>query len=141
MALAAASMTAVTAAAAPRLSAKGANRVASTLAQRTAARKAAATMASRHVHAIIAEETEATAGANSELYDQFAKLLVDYEFAYKVGDKISGKCFHCDSKGAWVDIGAKAAALCPASEASLATVKNVSFSTAFLLLFLSPGSG
>jgi len=32
--------------------------------------------------------------------------------------------FRCDGKGAWVDIGAKAAALCPGSEASLATVRN-----------------
>ena len=97
----------------------------STLAQRVSARKAASVQASRHVHAIIAEETAEATGANASLYDEFKKLLVDYEFSYKVGDKITGKVFHCDAKGAWVDIGAKAAALCPTSEASLATVKNV----------------
>ena len=36
----------------------------------------------------------------------------------------------CDAKGAWVDIGAKAAALCPGSEASLAQARNVSTSHA-----------
>lgn len=37
---------------------------------------------------------------------------------------MTGKVFHCDAKGAWVDIGAKAAALCPGSEASLAQARN-----------------
>lgn len=131
MAHAVASMSAVSAAVAgPRFTAqtaKGSSLRVSTLAQRTAARKVASQMASSNVNAIIVEEETAEAGTgNAALYAQFSKLLVDYEFAYKVGDKISGKCFHCDAKGAWVDIGAKAAALCPASEASLADVKNVS---------------
>ena len=74
----------------------------------------------------ITETVAESQGADSALYDEFKKLLVDYEFSYKVGDRVSGKVFHCDSKGAWVDIGAKAAALCPASESSLAEVRNVS---------------
>lgn len=140
MAHAVASMSAVSATAAavvgPRFGAKtikvaGGARV-STLAQRTQARKVASIVAK----AIIQEET-AEVGANAGLYDQFAKLLVDYEFSYKVGDKIAGKCFHCDSKGAWVDIGAKAAALCPASEASLADVKNVRKLISFIFFLLS----
>ena len=55
---------------------------------------------------------------------------MDYQFSYKVGDRVTGKVFHCDAKGAWVDIGAKAAALCPGSEASLAQARNVSTSHA-----------
>ena len=131
MAHAVANMSAVSAAAAPRFGAKT-NQVSgarvSTFAQRTQARKVAAQMASRKVSAIVAE-SETVSSESSELYSEFKKLLVDYEFSFKVGDKISGKVFHCDAKGAWVDIGAKAAALCPASEASLADVKNVSRAT------------
>ena len=93
--------------------------------RRSETRKLAAP--SRSVAARAITETVAESqGADSALYEEFKKLLVDYEFAYKVGDRVSGKVFHCDSKGAWVDIGAKAAALCPASESSLAEVRNVS---------------
>jgi hypothetical protein len=93
--------------------------------RRSETRKLAAP--SRSVAARAITETVAESqGADSALYDEFKKLLVDYEFSYKVGDRVSGKVFHCDSKGAWVDIGAKAAALCPASESSLAEVRNVS---------------
>ena len=132
-------MTAVSAAAAPRFGAKT-NQVSgarvSTLAQRTHARKVAAQMASRKVTAIVAESAEEVSSESAELYSEFEKLLVDYDFSFKVGDKISGKVFHCDAKGAWVDIGAKAAALCPASEASLADVKNVSRATPRVSLYL-----
>ena len=93
--------------------------------RRSETRKLAAP--SRSVAARAITETVAESqGADSALYDEFKKLLVDYEFSYKVGDRVCGKVFHCDSKGAWVDIGAKAAALCPASESSLAEVRNVS---------------
>ena len=97
--------------------------------RRSETRKLAAP--SRSVAARAITETVAESqGADSALYDEFKKLLVDYEFSYKVGDRVSGKVFHCDSKGAWVDIGAKAAALCPGSEASLAQARNVSTSHA-----------
>ena len=96
-------------------------------AKRCETRKLAAQAATRSVQArAITEVTADAADANSALYDEFKKLLVDYEFSYKVGDRVSGKVFHCDAKGAWVDIGAKAAALCPTAEASLADVRNVS---------------
>jgi hypothetical protein len=96
-------------------------------AKRCETRKLAAQAATRSVQArAITEVTAEAADANSALYDEFKKLLVDYEFSYKVGDRVSGKVFHCDAKGAWVDIGAKAAALCPTAEASLADVRNVS---------------
>jgi hypothetical protein len=125
MAHAVASMSAVASAAAPRFNSAKSSGVKSTLAQRTAARKTASQAAFR-VNAssfIVAEEIEAGT-EKASMYEAFKTLLGDYSFDYKVGDKISGKCFHCDAKGAWVDIGAKAAALCPASEASLADVKK-----------------
>ena len=105
--------------------------------RRSETRKLAAP--SRSVAARAITETVAESqGADSALYDEFKKLLVDYEFSYKVGDRVSGKVFHCDSKGAWVDIGAKAAALCPASESSLAEVRNVSTEHATRVSFARP---
>ena len=79
--------------------------------------------------AIITETTAESSADSAELYKEFERLLVDYQFSYKVGDRVTGKVFHCDAKGAWVDIGAKAAALCPGSEASLAQARNVSTSS------------
>jgi hypothetical protein len=95
---------------------------------RKAARSVAAVAATRKVatRAIITETTAESSADSAELYKEFERLLVDYQFSYKVGDRVTGKVFHCDAKGAWVDIGAKAAALCPASESSLAEVRNVS---------------
>ena len=58
-----------------------------------------------------------------------AMLAARPALANMVGDRVTGKVFHCDAKGAWVDIGAKAAALCPGSEASLAQARNVSTSS------------
>jgi len=93
---------------------------------RKAARSVAAVAATRKVatRAIITETTAESSADSAELYKEFERLLVDYQFSYKVGDRVTGKVFHCDAKGAWVDIGAKAAALCPGSEASLAQARN-----------------
>ena len=98
---------------------------------RKAARSVAAVAATRKVatRAIITETTAESSADSAELYKEFERLLVDYQFSYKVGDRVTGKVFHCDAKGAWVDIGAKAAALCPGSEASLAQARNVSTSS------------
>ena len=92
---------------------------------RKAARSVAAT---RKVttRAVVTETTAESSADSAELYKEFDRLLSDYQFSYKVGDRVTGKVFHCDAKGAWVDIGAKAAALCPGSEASLAQARNVS---------------
>jgi len=98
----------------------------SSFAKRSETRKLGSAPRSVTARAIITEAVADSPGADSALYDQFKKLLVDYEFSFKIGDRVSGKVFHCDSKGAWVDIGAKAAALCPAAESSLADVRNVS---------------
>jgi hypothetical protein len=118
-------MSAVTVNASARPAAKVTGR-STMFAKRCETRKLAAQAATRSVQArAITEVTAESTDANSALYEEFKKLLVDYEFAYKVGDRVSGKVFHCDAKGAWVDIGAKAAALCPSAEASLADVRNV----------------
>jgi len=99
---------------------------------RKAARSVAAVAATRKVatRAVVTETTAESSADSAELYKEFERLLVDYQFSYKVGDRVTGKVFHCDAKGAWVDIGAKAAALCPGSEASLAQARNVSTSHA-----------
>jgi len=93
---------------------------------RKAARSVAAVAATRKVatRAVVTETTAESSADSAELYKEFERLLVDYQFSYKVGDRVTGKVFHCDAKGAWVDIGAKAAALCPGSEASLAQARN-----------------
>ena len=72
--------------------------------------------------AIVSDEVKAE---NAEQYAQLAQLLENYQYSYKVGDKVHGKVVACDQKGALVEIGAKADALVPTSECSLSAVKNV----------------
>ena len=64
-------------------------------------------------------------GEHAEQYAELASLLENYQYSYKVGDKVHGKVVACDTKGALVEIGAKADALVPTSECSLSAVKNV----------------
>jgi len=63
-------------------------------------------------------------GEHAEQYAELASLLENYQYSYKVGDKVHGKVVACDTKGALVEIGAKADALVPTSECSLSAVKN-----------------
>jgi len=74
--------------------------------------------------AIVSEEY-AVAGKSGAAYDEFASLLDKYQYNYKVGDVITGRVKACDAKGAWIEIGAKSEALCPTSEASLSSIRNV----------------
>jgi hypothetical protein len=74
--------------------------------------------------AIMSEEIRVS-GENAEQYAEFANLLDQYQYNYKIGDVISGTVKACDAKGAWVEIGAKSEALCPTAEASLGNVRNV----------------
>jgi polyribonucleotide nucleotidyltransferase len=74
--------------------------------------------------AIMSEEIRVS-GENAEQYAEFASLLDQYQYNYKIGDVISGTVKACDAKGAWVEIGAKSEALCPTAEASLGNVRNV----------------
>lgn len=74
--------------------------------------------------AIVSDET-IVGGKSGAEYDEFASLLDKYQYNYKVGDVITGRVKACDAKGAWVEIGAKSEALCPTSEASLGSIRNV----------------
>eukprot|EP00242_Pyramimonas_sp_CCMP2087_P015835 CAMPEP_0198211368 /NCGR_PEP_ID=MMETSP1445-20131203/23420_1 /TAXON_ID=36898 /ORGANISM="Pyramimonas sp., Strain CCMP2087" /LENGTH=383 /DNA_ID=CAMNT_0043885613 /DNA_START=83 /DNA_END=1234 /DNA_ORIENTATION=- len=58
-------------------------------------------------------------------YEDFNIMLDKYDFAFAVGDKVVGNVFNIDQRGAYVDIGAKAAAFLPTAEASLAPVAKV----------------
>ena len=60
-----------------------------------------------------------------DLYKRFDRLLSQYEYSYKQGDKVKGKVFRVDQRAAYVDIGAKASAVCPAEECSLVGVQRV----------------
>lgn len=86
--------------------------------------------------AIMSEEIRVS-GENAEQYAEFANLLDQYQYNYKVGDVISGTVKACDAKGAWVEIGAKSEALCPTAEASLGNVRNVRARLARLAHFFS----
>lgn len=91
--------------------------------------------------AIMSEEIRVS-GENAEQYAEFANLLDQYQYNYKIGDVISGTVKACDAKGAWVEIGAKSEALCPTAEASLGNVRNVRVATrsnrAFFSSLVSP---
>ena len=60
-----------------------------------------------------------------DLYKRFDRLLSQYEYSYKQGDKVKGTIFRVDQRAAYVDIGAKASASCPAEECSLVGVQRV----------------
>lgn len=74
------------------------------------------------VRAVITEPVASS--ENKAAYDDFSDMLNDYLVDYKVGDKIMGKVSAMNTKGAYVDIGGKAPALCPTVECSLASVRN-----------------
>lgn len=59
------------------------------------------------------------------MYKRFDELLANFDFVYKPGDKVTGSIFRVDNRGAYVDIGAKGAAFCPASEVSLCKIDRV----------------
>jgi len=60
-----------------------------------------------------------------DLYKRFEQLLGQYSYSYKQGDKVKGIVFRVDQRGAYVDVGAKAAATCPSEECSLVGVQRV----------------
>ena len=60
-----------------------------------------------------------------DLYKRFDRLLSQYEYSYKQGDRVKGTVFRVDQRAAYVDIGAKASASCPAEECSLGGVQRV----------------
>lgn len=68
------------------------------------------------------EKMEKAEGAE---YSELDRLLSNYDFKFSVGDKVVGNCFNVDQRGAYIDIGAKAAAFLPMAEASLAKVEKM----------------
>ena len=82
---------------------------------------------------VAAVESPAASSSNSvedelnadDLYKRFDRLLSQYEYSYKQGDKVKGTIFRVDQRAAYVDIGAKASASCPAEECSLVGVQRV----------------
>jgi len=67
---------------------------------------------------------EPVAKENGAAYDDLSSMLGDYLVDYKIGDKIMGKVSALNTKGALVDIGGKAPALCPTIECSLSAIRN-----------------
>ncbi len=63
-------------------------------------------------------------------YKQFESLLEQYSFNHKTGDKVTGTIFRVDAKGAYVDIGGKAAAYLPTKEISSVNIDRVRYCTA-----------
>lgn len=53
---------------------------------------------------------------NSELSQEFSRLLEKYDYAFKRGDIIRGRVISADNSGAMVDIGAKTSAYLPSKE-------------------------
>ena len=71
-------------------------------------------------------EVDASQELNThELYKRFEYLLSKHAYSYKQGDRVKGTVFRVDQRGAYIDIGAKAAATCPAEECSLVGVQRV----------------
>lgn len=87
--------------------------------QRGLAHKAVATMEEVSVSSLDEELDQ------SSLYTRFDSLISNFAFAYKPGDKVTGVVFRVDGRGAYVDIGAKGAAFCPAAEASMCKLDKV----------------
>ncbi|KAG6545150.1 hypothetical protein Mapa_013415 [Marchantia paleacea] len=58
-------------------------------------------------------------------YEEFADALSKYDFSFEIGDLVRGVVFKTDFNGALIDIGAKASAYLPLSEACIHKVKNV----------------
>lgn len=58
--------------------------------------------------------------------DDFAKALEQHDYQFQKGQIVRGKAFQYESDGAYVDIGGKAAAFLPLTEASLKPVSDLS---------------
>ncbi|CAM6091908.1 unnamed protein product [Calypogeia fissa] len=57
-------------------------------------------------------------------YEEFADALSKYDFSFEIGDLVKGVVFKTDFNGALIDIGAKASAYLPISEACIHKVKS-----------------
>jgi len=83
-------------------------------------------------------ELDASQELNTQdLYKRFEQLLGQYSYSYKQGDKVKGIVFRVDQRGAYVDVGAKAAATCPSEECSLVGVQRVQ-SSPYHCMYMTP---
>lgn len=57
-------------------------------------------------------------------YDEFEIAVADHDYSLTQGDTVTGRVFDCSSRGALIDIGAKAAAWLPAEEFATAPLDN-----------------
>ena len=71
-------------------------------------------------------EADGTTSNPDALYQHFENLLRKRAYGYKQGDKVTGTVFQVDERNAYVDIGAKAPALCSVDECTTARVQRVS---------------
>jgi len=72
------------------------------------------------------ESTPTQAAKSSFSMDDFAKALEQHDYQFQKGQMVRGKAFQYESDGAYVDIGGKAAAFLPLTEASLKPVSDLS---------------
>ena len=72
-------------------------------------------------------ESKSSQAANASFsMDDFAKALEQHDYQFQKGQVVSGKVFQYESDGAYVDIGGKASAFVPLTEASLKSVTDLS---------------
>ena len=72
-------------------------------------------------------ESKSSPAANASFsMDDFAKALEQHDYQFQKGQVVSGKVFQYESDGAYVDIGGKASAFVPLTEASLKSVTDLS---------------
>lgn len=57
--------------------------------------------------------------------EDFSQALAKYDFSFEIGQTVKGTVFMTNNNGALVDIGAKAPAFLPTSEASIQRIKSV----------------
>jgi len=61
---------------------------------------------------------------DEELGEEVEAMLEQYDYEFKVGDKVMGVVYEVDEDGAYVEIGAKTAGFVPLAECSLAKLKT-----------------
>jgi len=61
---------------------------------------------------------------DEELGEEVEAMLEQYDYEFKVGDKVMGAVYEVDEDGAYVEIGAKTAGFVPLAECSLAKLKT-----------------
>lgn len=60
----------------------------------------------------------------SELREEVDAMYDQFDYDFKVGDKVMGTVIELDDEGAYIEIGAKAAGFCPLTECSFAKLKT-----------------